>query len=191
MSARGKGTALVMQDGKMTKQGEMVPLEVLGDDVGEFLGLLVCGVRFMRSGCSGAQILINSECFNFRGDRKEHRDRIIDLMERAIRNLQNNGRGIFEISSPEVWEQGTVITITRRVPEQTQNMTFGEVPDGRDFFIVWNDETGNNPPEEVRCMKVTGMGVKGQYHDGIRLDQDSRRGTAIYPGPKYPVKLIL
>ena len=39
MSARGKKSALVMQDGKMVEQGEMVPLEVGSGNIQEFLEL--------------------------------------------------------------------------------------------------------------------------------------------------------
>lgn len=182
--------SLIQQGDVMVQQGEMVVLGVEGDSNSEFLRLLVRGINFLRAGCSDVQLLVVSEDFSFGENRKERRDEVVGLMRAVVAHLQDNGREVFEISSPEIWGQGTGITITRRIPEQTKDMTFGEVPDGRDFFVVCNDETGNNP-EEVRCIKVTGMGVKGRYHDGIRLDQDSRRGTAIYPGPKYPVKLIL
>jgi len=184
--------ALIQQGDAMVLQGEMVVLGVEGGNDQEFLRLLACGIRFLRSGCSGVQLLItiNGGAFAIGPDenRKLQRQEILDVMGEALDNLHDNGREVFEISSPELWEQGTVITITRRVPEKTKDMTFGEVPERHDFLIVLTDENGSNP-KEVRCVKIID-GV-GRYPHGVVLEQGGWHGKVVYPLPLYSVKLIL
>ncbi len=138
MSARGKKTALVMQDGKMAEQGEMVPLEVIGDSNQEFLTLLTRGLRFLRSGCSGVQILITSTCFDFGLNREKHRSDVMDVLDEAIQNLQDNGREVFKIQSPLEWRQGSVITITRRVLTEPaiRLVTYGTLESGKQYLGV-------------------------------------------------------
>ncbi len=110
--------SLIVQQDMMIPQTETPVLELASMSIDAALSLLPTAVRFLRCGCPSVQWLITTDNFSVCRNGREIQDGVADAVHNALCNLQNPGEN-FKVESPEVWNEGSVITLTRIIAPKT------------------------------------------------------------------------
>jgi hypothetical protein len=103
-------------------------LGISGVSLGDVLELLPQTVTRLRVGAPAVQWLVAVDSDN------EQLSESLEAVETALASSSFQGES-FQLQKPEL-RQGAVITITRSFEPRTENVNFGQLKCGEEFFIV-------------------------------------------------------